>query len=64
MVLTWFWILPPSSLNNSIKFSSSVAVNDFLASVNAILNLWAPGALTLDEPVALSFNDESSLAVT
>ena len=46
-----------------MKFSSSVADKVFFDNVNAILNLWAPGALTFDEPVALSFSEESSLGV-
>ena len=35
----------------------------FFASVKAILNLCAPGALMFDEPVALSFNDVSPSGV-
>ena len=43
---------------------SSVDVNDSLASVNVILNLWAPVAFTFVEPVALSSKDVSSVEVT
>ena len=48
----------------STKFSSSVAVKVFFASVNAILNLCAPGAFMFDVPCALSFNDVSPSGVT
>ena len=42
---------------------SSVEVIAFFTSVNAILNLWAPGAFTLDDPVALSNKLVSSSGV-
>ena len=51
---------PFSTLAISKKFESSVDDKVFLASANDILNLWAPGADSLDEPVALSFNELSS----
>ena len=57
-------MLPDPVLNNSTKFSSSVSVASFLINVNAVLNLWAPGAFTFDEPAALSFNELSSDGVT
>jgi len=57
-------MLPLLTLNNSTKFSSSVALVVFFASVKAILNLCAPGAFTFDEPVALSFIVLSSDGVT
>ena len=41
-----------------------MAVNDFLANVKVILNLWAPGAFTFEVPWALSFKDVSSFGVT
>ena len=41
-----------------------MAVKLFFASVNAILNLCAPGAFTFDVPCALSFNDVSPSGVT
>ena len=50
-------------LPNSTKLVSSVAVKAFFVSVNAILNLWAPGAFTLDDPVALSNKLVSSSGV-
>jgi len=62
--LTIVLISPFSTLAISKKFSSSVDANVFLASVSKILNLCAPGALTFDEPAALSFNDASSFGVT
>ena len=57
-------ITPFSTLNNSKKLESSVDDKVFFANVKSILNLWAPGALTLELPVALSFKDESSFGVT
>ena len=40
-----------------------MAVNTFFESVNAILNLCAPGAFIFDVPWALSFNELSSSGV-
>ena len=51
-------------LNKSIKKVQSIEVKESLASVNSILNLWAPVAFAFDEPVALSNRDESSVDVT
>jgi len=39
-------------------------VRVFFVSVNAILNLWAPGAFWFDVPCALSFRLPSSFGVT
>ena len=58
-----FCSLPSLSLNVSTKLASAVDVNDNLASVNVILNLWAPVAFTFDEPVALSNRVVSSVDV-
>ena len=64
VALAWPLILPSSTLNNSKKLESSVDDKVFLANVKSILNLWAPGALTFELPVALSFRVASSLEVT
>ena len=58
-----FCSLPFFNLNVSIKLPSAVDVNDNLASVNVILNLWAPVAFAFDEPVALSNRLVSSVDV-
>ena len=52
---------PLTTLNNSIKFCSEIVVSDFLPNIKAILYLFAPGALTLKDPEALSNNVESSV---
>ena len=53
-----------SSLNNSIKLSSSIEVKASLVKVKSILNLWAPGAFAFEEPAALSTSEVSWLGVT
>ena len=59
-----FCNLPLFNLNVSTKFESAVDVKVNFASVNVILNLWAPVAFIFDEPVALSNKLESSVDVT
>ena len=43
---------------------SSKSVNSFLASCVLILSLSAPGAAKFENPLALSYNESSSFAVT
>ena len=62
--LDWPMISPFSTLMISKKLESSVDDKVFLANVNSILNLWAPGAFEFDTPCALSFRDVSSPGVT
>ena len=64
MLLTSLLISPLTILAISKNVASSVDAIVFFASVSCILNLWAPGADSLDEPVALSFNELSSVGVT
>ena len=56
-------MLPFSTLAISIKFESSVDDKVFFASAKVILNLWAPGAFTFEEPWALSLRELSSPGV-
>ena len=52
---------PSLTLINSTKSISLVSVRDFFDKVAVIFNLSAPGAAKLENPFALSNNEESSL---
>ena len=59
-----FFISPSSTRKSSIKLVSLKSVKLFLASVVVIFNLSAPGAAKLENPLALSYKESSSFAVT
>ena len=56
-------LLPSLTLKSSTKSVSSTSVKSFLVSVKVIFNLSAPGAAKLENPLALSYNDASFLAL-
>ena len=59
-----FFTIPFSTLSNSTKSLSLTSDKSFLCKVTDNLNLSAPGAAKLVNPFALSYNEESSFALT